>query len=139
MAGKISNVEASFLRYLYENLTKVDGTPVYEDVQAQVDQDAVTWVVIDTMTAVLGPQPNQTVYVHIAQKLNAPNSKAKMTELVDRVAELLDEGSNITLYDVDTEEEIGTIFVHDPSLLPSVFQRNGGSYRTIGVELVFQG
>lgn len=139
MADKLTNVEASFLRYLYENLTVAKGIKVFEDIFSQDFDNFTEWVVIDTLSCVPGVQPKQNFFVHVATHRNAPNAKAKLIRLFDTVLTLLSEGTEIPLYDYDTVQVIGAMYVISPSATPVVPHKGGGNMRTLSIALVYQG
>lgn len=137
MSQILTNVEASFYRYLYENLTVPHGIPVFEDPFSTNYEDATRWVVIDTLSNRLGDQPVQLLFLHLGQRLNAPSAKEAQIRLVDQVTAVLDEGTEIPLYDYASGDLIGAMEVVGTSLQPSMKHRSGGSYRPLTVKLAY--
>lgn len=133
----LTNVEASLYRYLYESLTVAYGIPVFEDPMAADFTNVKGWVVIDTLSTRLGGQPVQIVVLHIGQKENAPNAKEALIRLVDKVVGLTEEGTEIAMYDYDTEAQIGVMTVTAASLQPLMKHRAGGSYRPLTVQIAY--
>lgn len=139
MAGTLTNIEASLMRYLYTNLTLAQGVKVFEDVYTQDFDNYTEWVVIDTLSGTLGVQPKQNFFIHVATHKGSPNAKDKLTRLFDTVVELLAEHTDIPLYDYDSEELIGSMYVVRPSSTPVVQHKGGGNMRTLSMSLIYQG
>jgi hypothetical protein len=129
------NVDASLYKYLAE-LTPV-GVRVFEDVISEDFDAATQWVVIDTLSDAAGDQPKQNYFLHIAQQKGAPNSKSILNKLVGAVYSIVDEGSVLPLYDVETELEIGQMRVANCTVSPMMIHKAGGSMRTISLGIVY--
>ena len=131
----ISSVEASLYKYLFE--TVPEGVKVFEDVISEDFHTHNKWVVIDSLTNRLGDQPVQQYFIHVAQQKNEPNSKATITKLASDVYKLIDEGTSIPLYDIDTVNLIGSMRVVTASFSPVLQHRGGGSMRSISIGVAY--
>jgi hypothetical protein len=134
---KLTDVEASFFRYLYENLEVTDGIKVLEDINLQDFSGMVRWVVVDSLSNRLGPQPVQLYFLHIAVQKQGALAKAALVELVNKVVEVIDEGTSITVYDYATGLEIGEMEVSETSLSPVMPHFSGGTFRSMTVGVVY--
>ena len=139
MADLYTNVEASLLRYLFENLTVPHGVKIFEDIYSQDFDRFEKWVVIDTLSGTLGVQPKQHFFIHVATQKAAPNAKEALTRLFGMVAVLLTEGTEVLLYDYDTNTIIGSMFVLNPSATPIMQHKGGGNMRTLSLALTYKG
>jgi hypothetical protein len=133
----LSAVEASFLRYLYENLEVPHGVTIFEDLTSADFSSEGKWVVIDTLANSLGGAPRQSYFLHVATHKSAPNPKAALTALVDLVKDLVEMGQEITLYNPDTDAVIGTLHVVQHSTGPVLQHKGGGGMRTLNIALAY--
>lgn len=133
----ISNVEASLARYLYENLTVPFGIKVFEDILGEDPKSITEWVVIDSLSNPLGYLPVQHWFIHIATHMESPNLKHKLNVLVDKVKNILEVGTPITLYSYDTGEVLGTMWVNEVSLGHSLAHRSGGMVRVLTLSCTY--
>lgn len=131
----ISSVEASLYKYLFETVPA--GVKVFEDVIYEDFQAHNQWIVIDSLTNKLGAQPVQQYFIHVAQQKNEPNSKATITKLASDIYKLIDEGTTIDLYDIDSVELIGSMRVVSTSFSPVLQHRGGGSMRSISIGVAY--
>ena len=139
MADTTTNVEASLLRYLYENLSVPLGIKVFEDIYTQSFDKYSEWVVIDTLSGTPGVQPKQHFFIHVATQNGAPQSKEKLTRLFGTVLALFSEGTEILLYDYDSDTVLGSMYVLNPSTTPILQHKGGGNMRTISIAVTYQG
>ena len=135
MTNMFENVDASLYKYLTEQ-TPV-GVRVFDDVISEDFDTANQWIVIDTLSDNAGEQPKQNYFLHIAQQKNAPNSKSILSKLVGAIYSIVDEGSMIPLYDVETELELGQMRVSNCTVSPMMIHKAGGSMRTISLGIVY--
>lgn len=134
---KTSDVEASFHRHLYETLEVPLGIKIFESVN-QVSFDKYTkWVVIDTLTNILGAEPKQLFFVHVATQKGLKNEKSELLALVDSVMVILEQGTRINMYAASTGLEIGEMEICDLSLSPVLQHPGGGAFRSFTVALVY--
>lgn len=135
---KLVDVEASFLRYIGENLS-VSGITVFESVFMQDFTTFQKWVVIDSLSNSLKEQPKQIYFVHCAVQKGAANSKAVLTELLDTVHLLIEKGTRIDLYEVQNEEIVGEMEITDVRLNPLVQHAGGGLLRSFTISIAYAG
>jgi hypothetical protein len=134
----IEDVEASMVRYLYENLQIPYGIKVYEDL---IDQDFGAydqWVVVDTLTNSGGYQPIQHYFIHAAVKNKGAGQKQELNVLTDRVNSVLSLGTTITLYSYSSGQQLGYMTVSEINLSPVMQHSSGGAYRPLAVSIVYQ-
>lgn len=132
-----SDVEASFHRHLYETLEVPLGIKIFESVN-QVSFDKYTkWVVIDTLTNILGAEPKQLFFVHVATQKGMKNEKSELSALVDSVMVILEVGTRINRYDATTGVEVSEMEISDLSLSPILQHPGGGAFRSFTVGLVY--
>lgn len=135
---KLVDVEASFLRYIGENLS-VSGITVFESVFMQDFTTFQKWVVIDSLSNSLKEQPKQIYFVHCAVQKGAANSKAVLTELLDTVHLLIEKGTRIDIYEVENEGIIGEMEIIDVRLNPLVQHAGGGLLRSFTISIAYAG
>lgn len=134
---KLQDVEASFLRHLYENLTVTNNIKVFENIN-QIDFSALEkWIAIDSLTNSLGNEPKQLFFVHCAVQKGLKNEKSILAALVDLAVGFLEQGTRITAYDYTTGLSIGEMEVCEASLSPVLQHAGGGSFRSITIGLVY--
>lgn len=140
MADILTNVEASVLRYLYENLEVAEGIKVFEDIYTVDFNSFSEWVVIDSLGGSLGATPRANYFFHCAQQKGMPVAKENLAVLCDKVLALFDQGTGIPLYDYTTGIETGTIWVVSvASFSPVIQHKGGGSVRALPVTITFAG
>lgn len=135
---KLSFVEASFLRYLGENLS-ISNIKVFESVFMQDFTTFQKWVVVDSLSNNLNEQPRQIYFVHCAVQKGAANSKAILTELLDTVHLLLEKGTRIDVYNTVNASIIGEMEITDVRLNPLVQHAGGGLLRSFTISIAYAG
>jgi hypothetical protein len=133
----LTHIEASFFKYLYENLELTDQIKILEDIRLQDFEGLTKWVVIDSLTNRLGDQPKQLWFLHIAVHKAMAHTKVELIRLCDKVEKLLDVGTEIQVYDYDSHEAIGTMTVSETSLSPAMPHFSGGMFRSMTVGVVY--
>ena len=132
------DLEASFFRYLYETLEVAHGVTILDDITLR-DYDGLSkWVVIDSLTNNIGPQPKQLYFLHIAVQKGGENEKDDLIRLVDLVMQVIYYGAAIPVYSYASGEVIGGTQVVETSLSPVMPHFSGGKYRSMTVGLVYQ-
>jgi len=134
---KLQDIEASMMRHLYEQLQVAHGIKVYEDIVSQDFELYDEWVVIDSLGNPMGAEPVQHYYIHAAIKNGAPNAKHKLNVLVDKVEEVINLGTEISLYSYSTGELLGYMTVSDFSMSPVLQHSAGGMMRSLAVSAVY--
>lgn len=135
----LGNIEASFFRYLYEQLEVPHGVSILEDINLEDFEGYTKWVVIDSLTNPLGPAPKQLYFLHIAVQKGLKNGKVDLINLCDLVDSVVNEGTEIQVYDVETEEAVGVMTVSETSLSPVMAHFSGGMFRSMTVGIVYVG
>lgn len=133
----LTDIEASFFRYLYEQLEVPYGIRVFEDITLEAYDGLQKWVVIESLTNPTGPQPKQLYFLHLATQKNGKYSKEELIRLVDRAISVIDKGTTIVVYDYDTGLEIGGMEVCETSLSPVMPHFSGGAFRTLTVGVTY--
>lgn len=133
----LTDIEASFFRYLYEQLEVPYGIRVLEDITLEEYADLEKWVVIESLTNPTGDQPKQIWFAHIATQKNGKFSKETLIRLVDQVTKVLKKFTTITVYSYDTGLEIGGMEVCETSLSPVMPHFSGGAFRTLTVGVTY--
>lgn len=133
----LTDVEASFYRYLYENLEVPYDIRILEDITLQEYDGLSKWVVIDSLPNTLGVQPKQMYFLHIATQKAMKNAKEELLRLVDQVLAVIKLNTVITVYNYDTGEEIGGMLVSERSLGPVMPHFSGGTFRSLTVGVVY--
>lgn len=136
------DLEMSLHRYLYENLELTQNIKIQQDIN-KVDYDSFDqWVVVDSLTNRLGPNPKQLWFLHCAVKQGQKNEKIILTQLVDSVLSLFDSGDGalrIPAYSYSTGNVIGELEVTSCSLSPVLPHKGGGAMRSMTLEMVYAG
>jgi hypothetical protein len=135
----ISSVEASFFKYLYENLEVLSGIKIFENVYYVDFETYDKWLVIDSLTHTTGAVPKAHYFLHISLKQGLQNEKVVLEKLVDQVVALVNEGVRFDVFDSETATLIGECEVCETSLTPVWQHAGGGSYRSLSVGLVYAG
>jgi len=133
----LTDVEASFFRYLYEQLEVPLGIRVFEDITLEEYADLEKWVVIETLTNITGYQPKQLYFIHMATQNNGKRSKEVLIRLVDQVMQVINKGTTIVVYDYDDGQEIGGMEVQETSLSPVMPHFSGGAFRSLTVGVTY--
>ena len=135
---RLTDIEASFFRYLYENLKVVPpGIQILEAINLDDFSGMSKWVVIDSLTNNTGPQPKQNYFLHIAVQETGADGKEELIRLVDIVMTKLYPLAIIPVYDYDTGTKLGDMEVSDTSLSPVMRHRSGGLFRSMTVSVVY--
>lgn len=135
----LASVEASFYRYLYEQLTIPHDVPVLEDINLTDFEGYSKWVVIDSLTNPLGPAPKQLYFLHIAIQKGLKNGKVELIRLVDLVDSIVNEGTEIQVYDSTTADPIGVMTVSETQIGPVLLHFSGGMFRSMSVGIGYVG
>ena len=135
----IEDVEASFFKYLYDELEVSHGVAILEDINLASFDGMEKWVVIDSLSNPLGAEPKQIYFLHIAVQKGMKRSKALLNSLVSLVDSVVNKGVAIAVYDSDTTAEIGGMTVSKTSLSPVLPHYSGGMFRSMTVEIVYEG
>jgi hypothetical protein len=141
MLMRTADIEASLYRYLYEHLERDAYEPIhiFEDI-VSVSYDAYRqWLVVDSLSSPTGDQPKQHFFLHAAQQKGAPRAKDTLNRIVDRVLALIEQGTEIEIFDssLDQDVVIGVMVVSNTSLSPILQHKGGGSMRSLSVTVVY--
>lgn len=133
----LTQIEASFFRYLYEELEVGLGIQVLEDINLRDFTGMSRWVVVDTLSNKQGEQPKQIFFLHIATQEQGAKAKEVLTALTDSVTEAVNPGVAIPVYNTLTGLEIGGMEVSETSLSPVMPHASGGLFRSLTVGIVY--
>lgn len=136
---RISDVESSLFKFLYDNFEVPLGIKVFENVYYVDFETYNTWIVIDSLTHSTGSIPKANYFLHLSIKNGLLNEKVVLNRLCDTVTKLIAEGTRISVYNDETEELIGEMEVCETNLVPVLQHAGGGSYRSLTVGIVYAG
>lgn len=136
----ITSLEASFKKYLRDNLEVAQGIKVFDDVN-KVDPLAQTqWVVIDPLRTDPNILGRSLYFLQIAVQKQDTNERLNLNKLVSKVCAVVNEGVNIDGYDFATGLLDGScLSILDTSLSPVLVHSGGGSFRSLTVDILYNG
>lgn len=136
----LTDVEASFYRYLYENLEINNSVKVIEDITMQDFEGLSKWVVIDTLTGTgTDAQPKQHWFLHVACQKFGEHTKEELIKLVDLVHSFVEKGIGIPVYNYGTGALLGQMLISETGLSPVYPHFSGGIFRSLTVSIVYLG
>ena len=134
---KLTDIEASFFRYLYENLEVAKSVKVLEDINLQDFEGMTKWVVIDPLTNSMGDQPKGMYFLHIAVRESGALAKEELIKLVDTVYDVINKGVVIPVYSYSTGVQLGAMEICETNLSPMMPHFSGGIFRSMTVGVVY--
>lgn len=136
---RISDIESSLFKFLYDNFEVPYGIKIFENVYYVDFETYDKWIVIDSLSHSTGAVPHANYFLHISIKNGLLNEKVVLNRLCDSVTDLINPGCRMDVYDDASAELIGEMEISDTGLVPVLQHAGGGSFRSLSVKLVFAG
>ena len=136
---KISDIESSLLKVLYDKFEVLEGIKIFENVYYQNFEDYDRWIVIDSLSHTTGSVPKALYFLHLSIKNGLANEKVVLNRLTDLVCAEINQGARFDVYDDLTGHLIGEMEVCETSLSPVFQHAGGGSFRSLTVGIVYAG
>lgn len=135
----VSDIEASLFKFCYENFEVPHGIKIFESVYYVDFETYQKWIVIDALSHTTGTLPKAEFFLHLSIKNGLLNDKVVLNGLIDLVMETIFQGQRINVYNATTADLIGEMEVCETNLAPALLHAGGGSFRSMGVGLVYAG
>lgn len=136
---KITDVERSLFKYLYDNLEVPSGIKIFDSVFYVDFTSHDKWVVLDPLSNSNTSTPRANFSLHISIKNGLRNASIILSRLVDTVSALFPEYKRIAVYSDQSGTLCGEMEVCALGLLPTQKHVGGGEFRTLSVSVVYPG